>query len=1019
MIGVSKIRGSSAGAAEDYYPGRGSDRPAPSDRGEAALDYYGSGAAVDASLDQEATAPVMSGPGELVWRIIGDDRGCLAPAGIRDGEIATRESFRAALDGRLQVDGWSGPTSEAGAALLAQNVGDPDRVAALDVTFSPPKSVSALWSAAELAGDRDLADQIREINRDCAREALDGMLQMGAIEVRRGHGGRTQECPDFFAAACVDHVTSREVDPQLHVHAVVIASGFRHDEDGIRASALSSHALLDRRRAAMDLHHSLVADRLRGLGFCTERTKDAFEVAGVSTELMDALSTRRLDVMERARELGYEPGSVPHQLKERLMLQMRKPKETDDPAECLERWNDGYKTAGITPADVVASARQAGREMAQVRDLEPRQGADADLRMQIRSEALEALDMGHATFTEVEVQKAVFGACRARVSGEEHFRIAADMMSQDVLQVRRHDGSIARDERGRALYTTPELMRAEKRLLANAIDRQGERDFISDPAAAIDAAVDASRERGITLTDEQVQALQVAASRDGVSVVEGSAGAGKSTVMRCVNEIYATQGYRVIGAAPSWKASLGLRESAGIAECQASQGLALRLADGRETIDDRTLLVIDEAGMISTKQLDTILHHARLAGAKVMLTGDTRQLAAVDAGSPMEALIRHLPAQSVCRIAQVRRQAIDWQREATQQMSAGKMSGAIDAYFENGRILLHDSGADARRAVVEDCRAALGAGKAFLALTVRNADARVLNEALRPLYREAGQVTGQDITVVLRHRDGIARETPLAEGDRLLMGERVTVTRDADGQETHLNTSQVVSVIAVETRPDGTRLTLDADGQMVTGRLEDMVGYRAARDVADRVPRMQHAYAMTVYSSQGETISTGAGLKDGVVSVLNSGGFRSATTLVAMSRHTEDVRMHVDAGRVHEELLDRQVSDGRNPSQVTVSPGDIRRAVINEMERPSSNANIIDAHGHGHLDSFLTATRLRSGLDYAHAPHGDRLDDRRQMHLDALKQIPEIRMEPKAFERTIKSLERAYERSLALEAPAR
>lgn len=1018
MIGMSKIRGSGAGAAEDYYFGKEEvEDQAKADRG--AKPVRGD-LSPDRQIDYYATE-TGSGPSALTWQVIGDDRGFFGSAGIQDGDAAKREAFRMMLDGRMQgAEGWAGATAD-GDALLAQNVGEPDRVAAMDITFSPPKSVSVLWSAAEMAGDQQLADTIRQINRDCARQALEGMHRMGAFEVRRGSGGANREAPDFLLSAGVEHATSREGDPQLHYHCVTIASGFRHDGDGVRASALDSRAILDHRKAAMDLHHSLVADRLKALGFGIERTDDAFEVSGIRPELMDSLSTRRGDVMERARELGYT-GAVPHAVKERLMLQMRKPKETDDPAECQERWAAGYEAAQATPAEVIASARAAGRETREASEPSVDQGGtsgsaldgpDADLDAQIRIEALDSLNEGHAVFCRSEVQKAVYGACRARVSGDDHFRIEKEFLARDVIEVVRHDGSIASDERGRKLYTTQVLLAAEKRLLCNAIDRQGEREFIARPGESIAAAAEASGARGITLTDEQLRALSVASSRDGVSVIEGSAGAGKSTVMRAVNDIYASQDYRVIGAAPSWKAALGLKASAGIEECRASQGLALRLADGREKIDAKTLIVLDEAGMVSTRQLDTILHHARLAGAKVILTGDTRQLSAVDVGSPMEALIRHLPAESVCRIAQVRRQSIGWQRDATQAMSAGKMRSAIDTYFSNGRIELHDTGADARAGVESDCRAALRDGKAFLALTVRNADARALNEALRPIYREAGHISGDDVIVNLRHRDGVARETALAAGDRLLMGERVSVF-DAAGQETHLNTSQVVTVLSIENGVGGTRITLDADGESVSARLADMVGYRSASETGDRVPRMQHAYAMTVYSNQGETISTGGGRKDGLVSIYNGGGFNSATTLVALSRHTEDVRIHVDAGRVHDLLFDRKLADGRAPGDVTVSPGEIEGTIRAEFEAPSKNMNIIDVYGHGHLDRYLATTRLRSGIGYASAPGADRFAERREKHLDSLKTIEraDSGSDSKDFERTIKALEKAHEPAL-------
>lgn len=962
--------------------------------GRGAADYY----LVQARFDDGYTADV------LTWR---DPSGLIA----RDGSEVRPGDLRDLLEGYVHADSplLTDPRFEQDApARLVQNAGSETRIAGYDLTFSAPKSVSVLMAAAEIHGDAGL---VRDLDAACRFACDEGLLMLedtGAFRVGLAPGETARA--DAVAVARIGHVTSRNGDPQIHYHHVAPNVGLRVEGGEIRSNALESSAILPRLPAARDHAYAALGGRLREMGLDVERTETGIEVRGVDEDLCRDLSSRRQGAQEAARLRGYGDDPSP-QIRNRILAATRRPKVDEARQERLDAWHEAFVKRGLTPEKVIENSKEAGerartREPVWVYDpftgasrspegftvQDPFFGADPDAppapapgadpapvmagaaRSALIRELRDRLETGHAVISKTEAEAAAASVARGRLDAEGARAFLADAMSSGdgVVPALAPDGTHLTGPDGDPAYTTPELRDAERRLLANALGRADEREFVPDRERRLSEAIASiEEEAGFSYSEEQRNALEAATGRSGVCVIEGSAGAGKSTTMTAARRVYEDAGYEVTGLTPSWRSVEALRGSSGIREAHAIQGYALRLDRGDVDLTDEDVLVIDEAGMAGTRLLDGVLDHAKEAGSKVILTGDTRQLSAVDSGAPMEALVRLGADEEMdaYRISQVRRHSEGWQRELTEGMSRGDVGAAMQEYDRRGRIRRASNAEVAKGAVTRDCKEALDQNGAHLAVTARNRDVMDLNVRLRPAYREAGRITGEDHEMEVLGRDGKRHTLQFAEGDRVIFGEKTPLevtqgtpsNRDARTGDPFVARSQVAVIEEIRATEAGAEFRFRVDGAGVDGgpvrykgTREDLTAGRAQAD-PNAVPGIQHAYALTVHASQGETVSTGKG-KDGLVSVYNAGGFDANTALVAMSRHTKDVRMHVPMGRLkqgdrsqkgleaangrlHEELT----RDGRNRNLSSLMSKEQAREWALGRDLPQRNRNVTRA----------------------------------------------------------------------------
>ena len=416
----------------------------------------------------------------------------------------------------------------------------------------------------------------------------------------------------------------------------------------------------------------------------------------------------------------------------------------------------------------------------------------------------------------------------------------------ECLQAVMHSPELVELPDGR--FTSREMLRAEQRVLGFA--QQLRASSMHEVAEHYVREVVAKRS---TLSEEQRRALEHLTGAPGLVLLEGYAGTGKSFLLGAAREAWEAQGLMVLGGALAGKAADGLALSSGI-ESRTLASWERAWSTGREQLTDKHVLVVDEAGMLGTRQLGRVLEKARQAGAKVVLVGDSRQLQAIEAGSPFRVLVERIGSQA---LTEVRRQDIAWQRDATKAFASGNAKSALAAYQEHKLVKAELTSEGARQALVSSWTAGLDTTPIHeqLILAYRRSDVDDLNVRAREIWRTKGSL-GQEHEVVTEYG-----KRAFAVGDRIYIGKN---DRGLDVKRGMLGTLE---------RIEGEKLTVRLDGQE----------RRVTFDL-NAYAHLDYGYAVTVHKSQGATVDR--------TYVLASKLFDASTSYVAMSRHRKHVELY-------------------------------------------------------------------------------------------------------------------------------
>ena len=410
---------------------------------------------------------------------------------------------------------------------------------------------------------------------------------------------------------------------------------------------------------------------------------------------------------------------------------------------------------------------------------------------------------------------------------------------------------LGRDARGEDRFTTRAMIEAEQRL-HRAAELMAERERHQVRGADREAAFASAEQRGLVLSGEQADALAHITDGRDLGIVVGHAGTGKSAMLGVAREVWEAAGYEVRGAALSGIAAENLESGSGIAS-RTIASMERGWQQGRDLLTARDVLVIDEAGMIGTRQLEQVLSHAAEAGAKVVLVGDIKQLQAIEAGAAFRSVHgRHGGAE----IGEVRRQREDWQRDATRDLAAGRTGDALEAYRSRGIVHVAQTREQARGDLIErwDRDRQATPGRSRIILTHTNDEVRALNEAARGRMRAAGDL-GDEVHLTVERGD-----RHFASGDRImfLQNERGLGVKNGT-----LGTIEQVSAQSMAVQTD--------DGRSVRFDIKDY-------------NRIDHGYAATIHKAQGMTVDR--------AHVLATPGMDAHGSYVALSRHRDGVDLH-------------------------------------------------------------------------------------------------------------------------------
>lgn len=426
--------------------------------------------------------------------------------------------------------------------------------------------------------------------------------------------------------------------------------------------------------------------------------------------------------------------------------------------------------------------------------------------------------------------------------------MARILQSPETLPLDRERIDFATGLRSPAKYTTRELIRLEAEMANRAI-------WLSQRSShgVRQSVLDATFAHHDRLSDEQKTAIVHVAGEERIAAVIGRAGAGKTTTMKAARGAWEAAGYRVVGGALAGKAAEGLEKEAGIASRTLSSW-ELRWSQGRGRLDDKTIFVLDEAGMVSSRQMALFVETVTKAGAKLVLVGDPEQLQPIEAGAAFRAIADRI---GYAELETIYRQREQWMRDASIDLARGNVGKGVEAYRANGKIIGAELKADAVSKLIADWNRDYDPAKSTLILAHLRRDVRVLNELARAKLIERGIIEpGSNFKTVDGNRN-------FAAGDQIVFLKN----------EGSLGVKNGMLAKVVEAAP-GRIIAEIGDGEH---RRQVSVEQRFYNNV-------DHGYAMTVHKSQGATVDR--------VKVLASLSLDRHLTYVAMTRHREDLGVY-------------------------------------------------------------------------------------------------------------------------------
>jgi Ti-type conjugative transfer relaxase TraA len=457
---------------------------------------------------------------------------------------------------------------------------------------------------------------------------------------------------------------------------------------------------------------------------------------------------------------------------------------------------------------------------------------------------LEALTRMNAAFSPYDLDKYL----RAHTDGEGQLEAAREKVLALPALVKVFDA-----ERHRDLYTSTQMVELERGLLDRA-ERMAQRPGFRVRSSVRDQALGES-----VLSKEQRAAVERVTRPGYVALLMGAAGTGKSTTLSVAREVFEADGYQVKGAALAGIAAENLQTASGIP----SRTIASYLnswSQGRDPLTARDVLIVDEAGMVGTRQLASVLEEAEKRHAKVILVGDSEQVQPIEAGAPFRALQSLLGS---AELREIRRQREAWQRDASSKFFEQDTREALIAYEKRGLVIEHATRDEAKQGLIKAWKRQVERDPSAFRIMVAhtNADAQQLNAAARAWLVEKGHVHGDSATV----------QTPSGER-HFAINDLVRFGRNDNRMDVKNGTLGTVVAaeedrIIVEVRKGEARETVTVDLNL----------YR----------QLDHGYASTVHKTQGSTVDSAL--------VLATPGMERQMTYVAMTRHRDSAELHYGA----------------------------------------------------------------------------------------------------------------------------
>lgn len=746
-----------------------------------------------------------------------------------------------------------------------------------DCVNSPPKSVSVVMAYAA----PELRDKIIAASEAANAESIRFLQEH--LTIRTGQGGAELEPVAGLAVATFTHMTSRALDPQMHHHNAICSAAMR--QDGTwgnidRAELMALH------QTAGAIYQAELAHRMNAIGFgieADERHAFAFRVKGVEPKQEDAFSQRRGEVLKWLKDHGLSFND--RDACERAARATRSEKNEPGFRDLIKVWAARGQPLGLG-ADHIESIANAPKQNAA-------ETVDAD-------EILATLTEQQSVFERKDVLKAVaIAAGRAggmtrddiekttdKILGGQAFELGEHVRKSDritdelrkadpvklgaVEPLQKNRGRPAQQLKARHLYTTPQAMREEVALRddfkAATEDHRHDRSAgaVVDARASYETEMSAKIGKPVKMKAEQVAALDHVATAGRQVLINGLSGTGKSFTMGAVRAMEESAGQRVIGTALAGQAAAGLKDGAAIKDGGTLASILQQARAGKLTLDAKTTIILDEAAMVGARQFREL---QRLAPeSKIVILGDRLQFQNIERGAWMGGL-QDLGFQTA-KLTDIERQRIEWHRNAVLNLKDGRGSVALEAFRENGQIVIADTTEGTLKQMARDYADDPTTAQDKIAMTSTHAHAHQVNEEIRRLKIERGELGADGYQAEFKTKDGAATfSRELREGDRLRFTKNDKVLGVFNGE--------LATVSKIERiRGGDAELTLAHDnGKTVKFRLSEYA-------------TMEHGYCGTAMGNQGAS-------KHHAYAFLDADSMTKQAAYVLLSRSKQETKAYM------------------------------------------------------------------------------------------------------------------------------
>tara|TARA_R110000744_G_scaffold73919_4_gene147747 strand:+ start:408 stop:2981 length:2574 start_codon:yes stop_codon:yes gene_type:complete len=742
---------------------------------------------------------------------------------------------------------------------LVQNAGKDNRRAAWDCTLSAPKSVSIVWASAS----PQLKKKIEAAKSQAVHKTIRFMERQVAT-TRRGKNSLKHEKASGFVIAAFSHCTNRNENlpqPQLHYHVLILNVLPR--EDGTWG-AVESNPIYRWKMATGAIYRAELAFQMQELGFEIEPDGDSFHIKGVSKNACDTYSSRAKEINKELKKAGIKSSSSTEGA--RIKTITRKAKKAVDKNVLFQKWKIELKKYGLTESFI--DSLTLSEKITQPQELD-------------QAIILSELTEKKAVFTKQDLFKEA--AIRA-----SHFGMSAIQAEEFSLQTLQNEEVISLNSENSFVqqFTTEDVITGERlmvkdaKFLANSYTKTMNEQQVNEAISL------AEEQLSFSFDEEQKAAIQSTLCAGDLSITQGSAGAGKTTLMLAAKIACEQQGRRIQGACIAKKAANNLMQETGI-QSHTVASLVYSINDNKHPLRNVDVLVVDEAGLLPSTDLQILLFEAKASNCKIILTGEDKQLDAINRGGVLRYLSRPevLGAQ---RIETIRRQRQEWAKQVVADLRDGHSTRALRSLKEKKCLHWSESNDKAKEALIHDWHRYQreNPNKKSLVLAQQWKDVKVLSEAIRDIHIKEGRVGTENITLKCSVAEKLFEY-------KYSLGDRVKFCRN-EYRSLRVSNGTLGTIKGIQQLENDVQFTIEVDDKRT-------ISFLASSYSDELGAHLCHAYALTIYSSQGTTI-------DGNTFTLYSGSMNRANTYVALSRHKDESHLYINSAEMNERCRTKDIS---------------------------------------------------------------------------------------------------------------